>query len=298
MNATVISFAEDNAIAKEIAGRLNTIHTTAEVHGFPDGESCVRVDNAHVSEQMIVVCTLYRPDPYVVPLLFLADTLRDYGAKQIILVAPYLAYMRQDIRFKSGEGISARYFAKLISAYFDILVTVDPHLHRIKTLDEIYTIPAHAIHASPVVAGWIHDNIKKPVLIGPDSESEQWVRDLAERSHSPYIILEKTRHGDREVEVSVPDIEQWRRHTPVLFDDIISTGNTMIETIYSLKNAGMKDAICIGVHGIFAGNAYQDLLSAGAARIVTTNSITHPSSVIDLSPAITGKLKNIIQANR
>ena len=68
------------------------------------------------------------------------------------------------------------------------------------------------------------------------------------------MVLEKTRHGDEEVQVSVPQVEQFKNHTPVLVDDIISTARTMIETVNHLKNAGMKPATCIGVHAVFAGN--------------------------------------------
>ena len=286
MDVTVISFTENDPISKKIAEGIKAVHTSAQRHQFPDGESCVRIKPEKIEKRVIVVNSLYHPDPVILPLLFLTQTLRDYGANEVVLVAPYLAYMRQDRRFHDGEGISARYFSGLISEYFDALITVDPHLHRIQSLDEIYTIPTQVIHAAPLVADWIHHNIDKPLLIGPDSESEQWVRDLAQRSRAPFVVLEKTRRGDREVEVSVPDVKQWSQHTPVLFDDIISTGKTMIETIGHLKRAGLPTPVCIGVHGVFSEQAYQALLAAGAGRVVTTNSIPHESNAIDLTSSI------------
>ncbi|NIT12815.1 MAG: ribose-phosphate diphosphokinase [Candidatus Dadabacteria bacterium] len=283
MDATVISFADHDSLASHIANQLSAVYTIAKVHEFPDGESCVRIDPLKIRETVFVINSLYHPDQLVLPLLFLAETLRDYGGKKIALVAPYLAYMRQDKRFNEGEGISAHYFARLISEYFDGLVTVDPHLHRIKSLDEIYTIPSRAIHAAPVVADWIHNNIKQPLLIGPDSESEQWVKDLAQRAQSPYVVLDKIRHGDNNVEVSVPQVQKWLKHIPVLFDDIISTGRTMIETIKHLKQTDLAAPVCIGVHGIFSGNAYQQLIAAGAGKVVTTNTIVHHSNEINIA---------------
>lgn len=283
MDATVISFADNKSLAGHIANQLNAVYTIAIVHEFPDGESCVRIDPSKICDTVFVINSLYHPDRLVLLLLFLAETLRDYGGKEITLVAPYLAYMRQDKRFNEGEGISAHYFARLISEYFDGLVTVDPHLHRIKSLDEIYTIPSHAIHAAPVVADWIHNNIKQPLLIGPDSESEQWVKDLAQRAQSPYVVLEKIRYGDNKVEVSVPQVQKWLKHTPVLFDDIISTGRTMIETIKHLKQTDLAAPVCIGVHGIFSGNAYQELVAAGASKVVTANTIEHHSNEINIA---------------
>lgn len=286
----VISFEANQILAKSIASNLNTEYSTAIVHHFPDGETCVRIQPDHLGKKMIIVCSMFRPDSLITPLIFLAETLRDYGVEKIILVAPYLAYMRQDKRFNEGEGISARYFSRLISEYFDGLVTVDPHLHRIKSLGEVYDIPSKTIHAAPAVADWIHNNIKSPLLIGPDGESKQWVKELAQLSQSPYVVLEKVRHGDRDVEVSVPEVNKWLQHMPVLFDDIISTGRTMIETINHLKMIGLKAPVCIGIHGVFSDNAYEDLILAGAERVITTNTITHSSNTIDLSSLISKEL--------
>ncbi|PZR17194.1 MAG: phosphoribosylpyrophosphate synthetase, partial [Flavobacterium psychrophilum] len=133
---------------------------------------------------------------------------------------------------------------------------------------------------------WIRDTIEKPVLIGPDSESEQWVEAVAKNAGAPFIVLEKIRHGDREVEVTVPHVEKYREHLPVLVDDIISTARTMIETIGHLKKAGMKPPVCIGIHGIFAGNAFEELKAAGVATIVTTNTIGHPTNKIEIADLI------------
>jgi ribose-phosphate pyrophosphokinase len=292
-NISIFAFNEEDTIAKSLAQKLNTKTSYVEIHTFPDKENCVRIKSNDVTENCIVVTSLFNPDSISLALLFLSETLRDYGAKNIILVAPYLAYMRQDKRFNDGEGVTAKYYARLISQYFDRLITVDPHLHRILDLNEVYSIPSHVIHAAPVVADWIKDNIKKALLIGPDSESEQWVKDLAQRAGVPFVVLEKVRRGDQDVEVSMPHVDKWSNHTPVLFDDIISTGKTMIETINHLKQTSMSAPICIGVHGVFVNKAYQEILDNGADRVITTNSIRHPSNKIDLTQIIYNELEKI-----
>jgi ribose-phosphate pyrophosphokinase len=157
-------------------------------------------------------------------------------------------------------------------------------------MSEIYTIPYKVLHAAALLSDWIRDNIEKPVLIGPDSESEQWVEAVAKDANAPFIILEKVRQGDRDVQVSVPHVEKYKEHIPVLVDDIISTAHTMIETIGHLKKAGMKPAVCIGVHGIFAGSAYDELKKAGAGHIVTTNTIAHESNAIEIAHLIASVL--------
>ncbi|MCK6438580.1 MAG: ribose-phosphate pyrophosphokinase-like domain-containing protein, partial [Planctomycetes bacterium] len=142
---------------------------------FPDGETLVRFDTPVDGCEIALVCTLIHPDDKVLPLLLAAGTARDLGAKSIGLVAPYLAYLRQDQRFHRGEGITSKYFARIVSAHFDWLVTVDPHLHRYRHLGDIYAIPTEVAHSTHAIAAWIRANVDAPLIIGPDSESEQWV---------------------------------------------------------------------------------------------------------------------------
>lgn len=229
----------------------------------------------------------------MLPLYYLSETAKEFGAKSICIVAPYLAYMRQDKRFMTGEGITSVYFSKLISSFADSLITIDPHLHRRNSLSEIYTIPTTVIHAADLISKWIHENIKKPLLIGPDIESKQWVSKVARQANAPYIILEKIRLGDKEVKISVPDVEKYKEHTPILVDDIISTARTMIETIGHLKRIGMKKPVCIGIHGIFADNAYSDLFIAGAEEVITCNTILHESNRIKIDEIISLSLINL-----
>jgi ribose-phosphate pyrophosphokinase len=207
-------------------------------------------------------------------------------ASKIILVVPYLAYMRQDKKFNPGEAVTSAYFAQLLSQWADELVTIDPHLHRKHSMDELYTIPCKVIHAAPAISAWIKQNIEKPVLIGPDAESTQWVSETAGTIDAPYIILEKNRLGDNKVEVSVPEVEAYKGFTPVLVDDIISTARTMIETVKHIRNAGMKPPVIIGVHAVFAGSAFKSLQDAGTSQIVTCNTINHMSSRIDVAALI------------
>jgi ribose-phosphate pyrophosphokinase len=133
--------------------------------------------------------------------------------------------------------------------------------------------------------------VPHPLLIGPDEESSQWVSDVAHRASAPFVVLTKTRRGDREVEVSVPDIERWRSHTPVLVDDIVSTARTMIETVGHLRRAGLAAPVCVAVHAVFAQTAYEDLRAAGASDSVSCDTIRHPSNRIALAPAIAAAVR-------
>lgn len=260
-------------------------------HQFPDEETVIKIDSDVAGCQVLFITSLDKPNMKLAPLLFAAETVRSLGANKVILIAPYLAYMRQDKVFEAGQGITSKYFAKLISQYFDGLITIDPHLHRWSTLSAIYDIPTKVLHAADNIAQWIHKNIQKPILIGPDMESMQWVKDIASKAHAPFVILEKIRRGDNEIEVSIPHIERYQDSTPILIDDIISTGMTMIETVKHLQLQKMPPPVCIGVHAIFAGDAYHQLLGSGVERVITCNTIQHSSNQIDISNEIIKFLK-------
>lgn len=287
MNQTVFALPDSESLAEGLAKQLNAETGRLILRRFPDGESYVRVESSVEEKTAIVVAALREPDDKFLPLVFLAAALEDLGAKRVILVAPYLAYMRQDRRFKKGEAVTSVCFARLISEWFDALVTIDPHLHRLTSLDEIYTIPSVVLHAAPLISNWIRENIENPLLVGPDGESEQWVKSVAEGAGAPYVVLEKVRRGDRDVEVSIPHVDAWREKTPVLVDDIISTARTMVETVKHLKRAGMPAPVCIGVHAVFAENAYEDLLGAGARGVFTCDTIPHVSNRISVLPLLT-----------
>ena len=294
MKPMILSLFDQHPLMTSIAEQLDYEVGEVILHNFPDEETYVKFQDSLQDKDVIILNSLDRPDPKILPLLFVAETAKALGAKRVGLCAPYLAYMRQDKQFKPGEGITSEYFAALISRYFDWLVTVDPHLHRRHSLSEIYSIPNAVLHAAPQISQWIAAQIKKPVLIGPDSESEQWVREVAKAAKAPYLILEKIRHGDREVEVSSPAIQGYLDHTPVLIDDIISTAQTMIETVNHLKAAKMKSPVCIGVHAVFAGEAYNALLKSGVEHVVTCNTIAHPSNKINLCATLVSEIQQLI----
>ncbi len=290
MKPLLFAFTPDAGICRSIAASLELEPCEFELRTFPDGETYVRLLEPCNDRDAIIICPLQQPNDKLLPLLLLVETLRDLGIHKVGLVTPYLPYMRQDIRFKPGEGVTSRYFSSILNAHFDWLVTVDPHLHRYSTLDEIYTIPNRVVDAAPVAAKWMAAHIENPLLIGPDEESSQWIQKAAANADVPYEVLLKQRSGDYQVDVSELK-NDWQGMTPVLLDDIISTGKTMQQTIVSLKRAGLREPVCIGIHGLFADNAYQELIDAGARAVVTTNCIEHLSNKIDVGAEVAAQIR-------
>lgn len=293
MKPVLLALAGNESLAQVLAQRLDAELGRCTLRRFPDGESYLRIETALAGRTVILAATLDRPDDKLLPLLFAAGTAKELGAERVGLVAPYLAYMRQDRRFQSGEALTSAHFARLLSTSVDWLVTVDPHLHRRSSLGEIYSIPTSVMHAAVLVSDWIRQHVAAPLVVGPDAESDQWVTAVANAAGAPYVVLQKIRRGDREVEVSVPDVERWRTRTPVLVDDIISTARTMIETAGHLHRAGLAPPVCIGVHAVFAGDAYESL-RVGAARVVTCNTILHTSNAIDVSDLLVTGVRTML----
>lgn len=282
-NTVIVALPDGEALADGLAAELELPRRALDIHQFPDGELCPRVDPAVAGADVIVACPLDHPNQRLAAALLGCGTLREAGAARILLVIPYLPYMRQDRAFEPGQGTSARHFAEFLSPLCDGFITVDPHLHRIHDLSEVYRVPSTVVAAAPALAGWIEANVRQPLLIGPDGESEQWVANVAGRIGAPFRVLSKQRFGDHDVRISVPQIAGLEDHQPVLVDDIVSSATTLITASGLLCDAGLKPPICVCVHALCTQEAEQRLLQAGAARLVSSNSIAHSSNAIDLT---------------
>lgn len=279
-----------------LAGQgLDSRCQAAEIHAFPDGEIRVRVPEA-VSETVVVVCTLDHPSEKTLALTFVCDVLRGLGAKRLWLVTPYLAYMRQDIAFHPGEGISAASYARLLSRLVDAMVTVDPHLHRIPNLEDVYTVPSTALHATDVIGDWLNGRLTgKALLIGPDRESEQWVTAVAARCGLPFRVLDKERLGDRKVVIQVPDLAAEGYDTVVLVDDMVSTGHTLMQVARQLRAQGIRDVRAVCVHALFGEDTTNEMRDAGIGELASCNTVAHATNRIDVTPMIGAWVSNRVR---
>jgi ribose-phosphate pyrophosphokinase len=286
MTACVIALPGADACAERLATRLHLPRCRLDSRRFPDGERYLRVVDDVRDRDVIVVVQLRDPDPQLPGLLFLADLLRELGAARVGLVAPYLPYMRQDTRFQPGEAITSRSLAHWIGAKFDWMATVDPHLHRVPKLDDLYRIPTAVVPSAAAIAMWVQGHVSRPHIVGPDAGSGQWAAEVADFVGCGHMVLDKHRHGDRDVEIALTDVAGLRGHTPVLVDDIIASGHTMASAVRQLRAAGVAPPVCIGVHAVFTDGADALLQRAGAARVVTCNTLPHPSNAIDVTEAL------------
>lgn len=293
----VLFCLETHPLQDKLCDQLGLEQGRQEFRRFPDGESYLRIRTSVSGAHCVVLADLSNPDAKYLAHLFLLETLRELGASSVGLVAPYLCYMRQDRRFNDGEAVTSSLFARSLSSHIDWLITVDPHLHRYHSLDEIYSVPTQVVQGAPALVAWLRgqDDI---LLVGPDAESEQWVSSIAQASNHPYVIGAKQRLGDRRVEVALPDISQYRGLKAIIIDDIISSGRTIGECVRVLRTQGMEAVLCAAVHGIFAEASDKYLLNTGLQSLVTTNTIPHSTNGIDVTELLVPPIRCFLNQNR
>ena len=292
----LVAFPEMMPLAERLAPALGAEPRVLDWHRFPDGESLVSLPGDLEGADVALLATLRDPDRLALPLRFTAATAREMHARRVGLIAPYLGYMRQDRRFEAGQAVSAPLFAQFLGESFDWLVTVDPHLHRIARLQDVFPMPAMRAVSAPLLATWISTNLPDAVLLGPDSESQQWVAEVARLAGRPYEVLRKVRSGDRSVDVSVPESAALHEGTPVILDDIASSGSTMARAVDRLLAAGTAAPVCLVIHAVFADGAQDTIMSAGAAGIISTDTIPHPTNAIGIAGLLAEAILSVVTA--
>lgn len=268
-----------------------------ETRRFPDGERYVRLTGAVKDDDAVIIQSLYKdPDSLLVEYVFLANTLFDLGVRRIMGVFPYLAYMRQDQRFKDGEAVSSKIISSVIEAsHTSEAFIIDPHLHRTHSLDGLFSIRAHNVSAMPDLARYAKGRFgfSDPLVVAPDEEASQWASKVAEQLGVDHVVAKKVRLGDTSVEVELEDAAARGRDV-LLVDDIISTGGTLANVAADLKKAGAKKVVALVTHGLFAPGAYERIRKAGVDDIVTTDSVPNPHGGVSVAPVIARALESAL----
>ena len=289
----VLTFPDYYAQSERLAAELGVPFGLVDLHYFPDGESLIRLPRT-LPGHVILCRSLNQPNDKLIELLLFAKTARELGAKRITLVSPYLCYMRQDIANSPGEAVSQRIVGQMLAELFDDVITVDPHLHRISRLDQAIPLAnALSLSAGAVIGGFLQNRLDKAILLGPDSESEQWVTEIAQAIGFDYAVANKIRRGDREVEIMLPGLA-FGGQDVVIIDDMASTGRTMARTVGLVRKAGARAVYAAVTHPLFCGDAEALIRAAGVQEIWSTDSIEHSSSCIRLAPLLSLAVKSIL----
>lgn len=288
----ILAFPESIDAARALADHLGQPWDSIQIHRFPDGESLLTLPET-LARTVVFFRSLHDPNAKLVELLLALEAARSKGCKRTILIAPYLCYMRQDKAFKPGQAISQRIIGAHLSEWVDDLITVDPHLHRITDLAE--ALPwcnSITATASGALGDFLRQQGSQGILVGPDEESAQWVKQVARQAGLDYLVASKVRLGDRQVKVTLPTADLQGKDA-ILVDDVISSGKTMIETAHALRQAGARNISALCTHALFAPGALDDLQNAGIGPIYSSTSIPHSSNRIDLTPVLAQALREL-----
>lgn len=289
MAGALLFLDDERDAAMATAAKAGLQPMPVERHRFPDGELRLRLPE-HLPARVVIWRGLHQPNEKLVELLLMASTARSLGARHLTLVAPYLGYMRQDKAFHPGEVVSQRVVGQFLAGLFDAVLTVDPHLHRVATLQEAVPVAeAVVLSGAPVLAELIARERAHVMLLGPDEESLQWVAGAAKVHGWAYSVCRKTRHGDRAVEVVLPDVTV-RDQAVVLMDDVASSGQTLVRATELLMAAGAKSVDVAVTHALLDEEALQRIRAAGAGAFWSTDAVPHPTNAVSIVPAVVGAL--------
>jgi len=290
MKPVIYTFPSYLEQGKSIAQSLNLPYYEVKTHHFPDKESLVTVPEIK-SDHVIFCLSLDYPNNKLIELFFACETVRKQGVKRISLVAPYLCYMRQDKSFHKEEAISQQIIGRWFSEYFDDVITVDPHMHRVTSLDEVIPNTNNKIISATTLLGeFIKSLNSKPHLLGPDEESLQWVKQVATICDATYSVATKKRYSDVDVNIQLPDRDFCGEHI-IQIDDVISTGHTVTETAKQLYSAGAKQVDVIVTHALFTHDAMDTLNQAKIKNIWSSDSIPHNTNTISLTNLLSKQIK-------
>lgn len=284
----VLAFPDEAEAAGRLAEALGCPLSPIETHEFPDGEVLPRVGK--VARRAIVYRSLDRPNGKIVPLLLAADAARRAGAERLELVCPYLCYLRQDAVFRRGEPLSRDVIAPLVGGAFDRVLTVDAHLHRTHDLSAVMRTPARSLSAAPALAEALAIN-GPSVVIGPDSESAPWAGALARLLRAELLVLEKSRDAERRVHFTVSNLDRVKGRRAILADDVASSGSTLLKVARMTREAGAREIDVAVTHAMFGLDVSHELSAAGVNRVVSTDSIRHPTNAAALAPLLASALQ-------
>lgn len=292
MKTLIMAFPDAEDLGQGLAARLECDASAIELHRFPDGEQLVRLRTDVAGCRVLLAAQLDHPDDKTLPVLFAADAARELGAAEVGLVAPYLPYMRQDARLRPGEAVASRTYARLLSNAVDFLVTVGPHLHRFRNLQEIYSIPTHVVSPARPIAGWLQRELPHCILVGTGPESASWMGEIAALTGAPCVFMEK--HEDGGPELSLPPGTTSEGRTPVVLEDIATTGHTLIAAAQGLRAAGWDAPVAVVVHALLQQEDVDALHHAGVPRIACCNTIPQRAGVISVDEALAEAVRTSI----
>ncbi len=277
-------------LGRKVASALDAKVITIAFKLFPDGESYVRFEGDVRGEVVAIVQTTSPPqDAHLMQLLLMADAAKDLGSRRVIAIVPYLAYARQDKRFLPGEAISLRTVAKLLAASgVDELITVN--IHEEESLSK-FPFPARSLSCMTSLAEYLKAiGFEGALALAPDEGAVKLALEASSILTGGYGWLRKVRDRYTGEVVTKGEELNVKGRDVAVFDDIISTGGTMINAIKILREQGARRVFAACAHPLLIGDAEDKMLRSGADGIIGTDSVPSAVSVVSIAPLLAKEL--------
>ncbi|MDI6850959.1 MAG: ribose-phosphate pyrophosphokinase [bacterium] len=295
----LISGSNSRKLMEAIAGYLKIEPCAHEVTRFKDGEIRVQIKESVRGHDVFIIQSTEPPGDNLLELLLLVDAAKRASAKRITAVMPYFGYARQDRKDQPRVPISAKLVANLIQvAGTSRVLTLDLHADQIQGF---FDIPVDNLYATPVFKEYFNNlDPTKDVVVAPDVGATKRARAFARRlGDVPIALIDKRRPEPNKAEVMniVGDVKGKRC---LIVDDIIDTGNTLVEAVKALLNKGAEEVKAVATHALFSDNCVEKLEKSELSEVVVTDSIpkvyqvkSNKIKVLSVAPLIGEAIRRI-----
>jgi ribose-phosphate pyrophosphokinase len=261
-------------LAHRVCAEMGVELGRARTNLFPDGEVFVKLDDDVRGRDCYVVISTCDPvNDNLMELLVFCDCMRRASAKTVTMVMPYYGYGRQDRKDEGRVPITAKLVANLITASnADRVLAMDLHAAQIQGF---FDIPVDHLSATPVFYDYfssIRHELGDLCLVSPDVGNVKVAESMANLLDADLAIINKRRLTGDTVKIGnlIGDVKD---KTVLMFDDMISTGGTVVEAAKLVMDEGATDVICAATHAVLAGKAMENLSNAPISKIVVTDTI-------------------------
>jgi ribose-phosphate pyrophosphokinase len=289
-------------LAAEVAKQTTLPLFPLSTMRFPDGELQVKLEEGVASKQVFVLQAMSPcPNKHLVETFLIIDALKRGGAKEIILVASYLAYSRQSQQEQDNVSVAAKLFAEFFQhAQVSRLVTVDLHAEDVLSF---YGFPVEQVHFCKVFVqefikqGYANDSL---VVVGPDLGSQKLALAYAQELNTPVAIMEKSRHDPRKVSILSVKGEIEEKNV-LLADDVCSTAGTIVSAAKACREKGAKEIYAVVTHGVFTEDAIDRIMDSPIKKLFVSNTISQGKKtlscpkicVISIAPVLAAAISKI-----